>query len=117
MEEQEEVTTLGATMRLGTWEAKVQEGSLAHRLYGSTRISERHRHRYEFNNKYRAQMEAAGFCISGTSPDGTLVEIIEVKGHPFYIASQFHPEFLSKPNQPHPLFQGFINAALNRPKR
>jgi CTP synthase len=117
MEEQEEVKELGATMRLGTWEAKLQEGSLAHRLYGSAKISERHRHRYEFNNKYREQMEAAGFCISGTSPDGALVEIIEVKGHPFYIASQFHPEFLSKPNQPHPLFQGFLHAALQRVKR
>ncbi len=117
MEEQEGVTALGASMRLGTWEAKVQEGSLAHRLYGSSLISERHRHRYEFNNKYRAQLEGAGFIISATSPDGSLVEIIEVKGHPFYIASQFHPEFLSKPNHPHPLFQGFINAALNRQKR
>jgi CTP synthase len=117
MEEQEGVQELGATMRLGTWEAKVLPGSLAHRLYGSALISERHRHRYEFNNKYRGQMEAAGFCISGTSPDGSLVEIIEVKGHAFYIASQFHPEFLSKPNQPHPLFSGFITAAMQRAKR
>ena len=68
--------------------------------------------KYEFNNKYRAQMEAAGFCVSGTSPDGALVEMIEVKGHPFYIASQFHPEFLSKPTRPHPLFEGFIRASL-----
>ena len=117
MEEQEEVVDLGATMRLGTWETKILPGSLAHRVYGGTEISERHRHRYEFNNKYRAQMEAAGFCISGTSPDGKLVEMIEVKGHPYYIASQFHPEFLSKPNAPHPLFAGFIKAAMQTPRR
>ncbi len=117
MEEQEEVVDLGATMRLGTWETKILPGSLGHRLYGGTEISERHRHRYEFNNKYREQMEAAGFCISGTSPDGNLVEMIEVKGHPYYIASQFHPEFLSKPNAPHPLFAGFILAAMQTPRR
>jgi len=117
MEEQEEVVDLGATMRLGTWATKILPGSLAHRVYGGTEISERHRHRYEFNNKYREQMEAAGFCISGTSPDGGLVEMIEVRGHPYYIASQFHPEFLSKPNAPHPLFNGFIRAALQQVKR
>ncbi len=112
MEEQENVVDLGATMRLGTWHTRILPGSLGHRLYGGTEISERHRHRYEFNNRYRQQMEAAGFCISGTSPDGSLVEMIEVTGHPFFIASQFHPEFLSKPNAPHPLFAGFIQAAL-----
>jgi CTP synthase len=117
MEEQEGVVELGATMRLGTWETKILPGSLAHRVYGATEISERHRHRYEFNNKYRGQMESAGFCISGTSPDGNLVEMIEVKGHPYYIASQFHPEFLSKPNAPHPLFAGFIEAAMQTPRR
>jgi CTP synthase len=112
MEEQEGVTELGASMRLGTWKTKILPGSLAEKVYGTLEISERHRHRYEFNNKYRAQMEAAGFCVSGTSPDGELVEMIEVKGHPFYIASQFHPEFLSKPTRPHPLFEGFIRASL-----
>jgi CTP synthase len=112
MEEQEGVTELGASMRLGTWKTKILPGSLAEKVYGTLEISERHRHRYEFNNKYRAQMEAAGFCVSGTSPDGALVEMIEVKGHPFYIASQFHPEFLSKPTRPHPLFEGFIRASL-----
>ena len=117
MEEQAEVVDLGATMRLGTWATKILPGSLAHRVYGGTEIHERHRHRYEFNNKYRAQMEAAGFCISGTSPDGALVEMIEVPGHPYYIASQFHPEFLSKPNAPHPLFAGFIAAALQKVRR
>ncbi len=117
MDEQEGVVDLGATMRLGTWETKILPGSLAHRLYGSTEISERHRHRYEFNNRYRTQLEEAGLTISGTSPDGGLVEMVEVKGHPFYIASQFHPEFLSKPNLPHPLFAGFIQAAMRTPRR
>ena len=114
MEEQQEVVELGASMRLGTWKTTIRPGTLAERLYGRLEISERHRHRYEFNNRYRAQMEAAGFCISGTSPDGSLVEMIEVTGHPFYIASQFHPEFLSKPTRPHPLFAGFIRAALEQ---
>jgi CTP synthase len=118
MEEQEEVVEMGASMRLGTWQTRILEDSLGHQLYnGSTKTGERHRHRYEFNNRYRKQMEAAGFIISGTSPDGGLVEMIEVKGHPFFIASQFHPEFLSKPNMPHPLFSGFIQAALRTPRR
>jgi CTP synthase len=103
-------------MRLGTWKATLKPGSLAHRLYGADEISERHRHRYEFNNDYRERLEAAGLSISGTSPDGKLVEIVEVPGHPFFIASQFHPEFLSKPNHPHPLFAGFIEAALTMKK-
>jgi CTP synthase len=94
----------------------LKPGSLAHRLYGADEISERHRHRYEFNNDYRERLEAAGLSISGTSPDGKLVEIVEVPGHPFFIASQFHPEFLSKPNHPHPLFAGFIEAALTKKK-
>ena len=116
MEEQKDVVALGASMRLGTWKACLKPGSLAHRLYGSAEISERHRHRYEFNNDYRERLEAAGLSISGTSPDGKLVEIVEVPDHPFFIASQFHPEFLSKPNHPHPLFAGFIEAALKLKK-
>ncbi len=116
MDEQKDVVALGASMRLGTWKATLKSGSLAHRLYGADEISERHRHRYEFNNDYRERLEAAGLSISGTSPDGELVEIVEVPGHPFFIASQFHPEFLSKPNHPHPLFAGFIEAALNMKK-
>jgi CTP synthase len=80
-------------------------------LYGSFVIHERHRHRYEFNNAYREKFEKAGFVFSGLSPDGKLVEVIELPGHPFFIASQFHPEFQSKPHQPHPLFKGFIAAA------
>jgi CTP synthase len=112
MEEQEGVREMGASMRLGTWKTKVRPGSLAEKVYGRQEISERHRHRYEFNNSYRERMEAAGFVISGTSPDGELVEMVEVRGHPFYIASQFHPEFLSKPTKPHPLFDAFIRASL-----
>ncbi|MFZ9964122.1 MAG: CTP synthase [Terrimicrobiaceae bacterium] len=112
MDEQVDVTEKGASMRLGTWETIIAEGTLAHQVYGKTHASERHRHRYEFNQKYRAQMEAAGFVISGTSPDGTLVELIELKNHPWFLACQFHPEFQSKPNHPHPLFKGFIAASL-----
>ncbi|RYD30831.1 MAG: CTP synthase, partial [Verrucomicrobiaceae bacterium] len=116
MEEQKEVTEFGGSMRLGTWKTIIKPGSLAHRLYGSAEISERHRHRYEFNNDYRDRLQQAGLVISGTSPDDSLVEMIEVPDHPFFIASQFHPEFLSKPNHPHPLFSGFIEAALKQKK-
>jgi CTP synthase len=89
-------------------------GSLANRLYGAFIINERHRHRYEFNNDYHDAFVKAGFSFSGTSPDGKLVEVIELPHHPFFIACQFHPEFQSKPDQPHPLFKGFIAAALTR---
>ncbi|MEN9468737.1 MAG: synthase [Verrucomicrobiota bacterium] len=112
MEEQLDVTDKGASMRLGTWETKIREGTLAYQVYGKNHASERHRHRYEFNQKYREQMEAAGFVISGTSPDGTLVELIELKNHPWFLACQYHPEFQSKPNHPHPLFKAFIAASL-----
>ena len=98
-------------MRLGAQVCALAPGSKAAELYGAEEISERHRHRYEFNNDYRDQFEEAGFVFSGTSPDGGLVELIELKDHPFYMASQFHPEFLSKPVLPHPLFAGFIKAA------
>ena len=112
LEEQHDVKVKGASMRLGVWPTKVLPGTLAEKVYGKPEIQERHRHRYEFNNDYREQMTAKGFVISGTSPDGSLVEIIEVKDHPWFLASQFHPEFLSKPNAPHPLFKGFIGACL-----
>ena len=98
-------------MRLGSQSCQIVLGTKAAELYGSFVINERHRHRYEFNNAYREKYEKAGFVFSGNSPDGKLVEIIELKDHPFYIASQFHPEFLSKPHQPHPLFKGFIAAS------
>ena len=112
MEEQRDVTDKGASMRLGTWDTKIREGTLAHHVYGRSEAAERHRHRYEFNQHYREQMESAGFVIAGTSPDGTLVELIELKNHPWFLACQYHPEFQSKPNHPHPLFKGFIAASL-----
>ena len=112
LEEQKDVTEKGASMRLGSWTTKIVEGTRAHAIYGKAEIRERHRHRYEFNMKYRESMEAKGFVISGTSPDGTLVEVIELRNHPYFVACQFHPEFQSKPNKPHPLFKGFVTACL-----
>ncbi|BAD80330.1 CTP synthase [Synechococcus elongatus PCC 6311] len=110
--EQQDVVDLGGTMRLGLCPCKIQSGSLAQRLYGEDIIYERHRHRYEFNNAYRSLFLESGYCVSGTSPDSRLVEIVERPDHPFFIACQFHPEFVSRPNHPHPLFQGLIKAAL-----
>jgi len=110
LDAQRNVAKKGGTMRLGAQPCQLKVGSKAAQLYGSFVIHERHRHRYEFNNTYRAQFEEAGFLLCGTSPDSKLVELIELKDHPFFIASQFHPEFQSKPNQPHPLFKGFIAA-------
>ncbi|MEO5339902.1 MAG: CTP synthase [Magnetococcus sp. MYC-9] len=102
----------GGTMRLGAYPCHLQPGSLAARVYGTTTISERHRHRYEFNNTYRTALAEAGMVFSGSSPDGALVEIIELADHPFFIACQFHPEFKSRPRKPHPLFAAFVGAAL-----
>ena len=112
MDAQKEVTKKGGTMRLGAQPCILKSGSLAEELYQSNEILERHRHRYEFNNNYREQFEGAGMVFSGTSPDGKLVEIIEIPHHPFMIACQYHPEFKSKPNAAHPLFSGFISACL-----
>lgn len=109
--EQKNVEDMGGTMRLGLYACNVVKGSLAHQAYQLEVIEERHRHRYEFNNDYREQMERAGLLFSGTSPDGRLVEIIEVKDHPWFVATQFHPEFTSRPNRPQPLFREFIRAA------
>ena len=117
LEEQKEVVDKGASMRLGTWEAKLREGSRARDLYGSDSVNERHRHRYEFNDSYKEQLEGAGLLVSGTSPDGSLAEIVEIPDHPFFLAVQFHPEFQSKPQSPHPLFQGFVEAALGHRER
>jgi CTP synthase len=114
LDEQRKITKKGGTMRLGAQPCQLAPGSRAEQLYGGSLVHERHRHRYEFNNAYREQFEAAGFVFSGTSPDGKLVELIELKDHPFFVASQFHPEFQSKPHQPHPLFRGFIAAAHAR---
>lgn len=112
--EQEDVIDLGGTMRLGTYPCRLKADTLAFSLYQKEVIYERHRHRYEFNNTYRHLLLETGYEISGTSPDGRLVEIIEMPDHRFFIATQFHPEFRSRPNQPHPLFLGFIQAALKQ---
>ena len=114
MPEQEGVTQLGGTMRLGAYPCVLKRGSLAHRLYGSDKISERHRHRYEVNNEMREQLVAAGLTFSGISPDGRIVEMIEWSDHPYYIGTQGHPEFKSRPNRAHPLFAGLVMAAVNR---
>jgi CTP synthase len=111
LDDQKRVTKKGGTMRLGAQACQLVMNTKVAQLYGSFVIHERHRHRYEFNNAYREKFEKAGFVFSGLSPDGKLVEVIELPGHPFFIASQFHPEFQSKPHQPHPLFKGFIAAA------
>jgi len=112
LEEQRGVRTKGASMRLGTWPTKIAHGTLAENIYDQADVLERHRHRYEFNMKYRDRMTEKGFTISGTSPDGTLAELIELRDHPYFLACQYHPEFQSKPNKPHPLFKGFIQACL-----
>ena len=112
--EQQDVVDLGGTMRLGVYPCRLTAGTLGQQLYGEEVVYERHRHRYEFNNAYRTAFVEAGYQISGTSPDGRLVELIELKGHPFFTACQFHPEFLSRPGRPHPLFQGLIEAAQQR---
>jgi len=112
--EQQDVVDLGGTMRLGVYPCRLAPGTLGQRLYGDEVVYERHRHRYEFNNAYRTPFQQAGYRISGTSPDGRLVELIELEGHPFFTACQYHPEFLSRPGKPHPLFRGLIAAAQLR---
>ena len=112
MPEQEDVVDLGGTMRLGLWPCRIEPNTLASRLYNKEVIYERHRHRYEFNNAYRNLFLETGFMVSGTSPDGRLVEIVELPSHPYFIACQFHPEFQSRPSTPHPMFCGLIEAAL-----
>jgi CTP synthase len=110
--EQKDVEDLGGTLRLGLQPCKLVHGTKAYEAYGQELVYERHRHRYEFNNEYREQFEAAGFIFSGTSPDGRLIEVIEIPDHKFFVASQFHPEFISRPQRPQPLFREFIKAAL-----
>ena len=111
------IDELGGTMRLGAWECRLESDSIAARAYGETEISERHRHRYEFNREYEALLTGAGLRLTGSTPDGTYVEIIEIPGHPFFLGCQFHPEFKSKPLEPHPLFREFIKASYeNRQK-
>jgi CTP synthase len=114
LDEQKEITEKGGTMRLGAQPTRLESGSLAAECYGKTNISERHRHRYEFNNVYRQQFAAHGMRFSGASPDGSLVEVIELPEHPWFLAVQYHPEFKSKPTSPQPLFAGFVGAAVER---
>jgi len=113
MEEQKKITMKGGTMRLGSYDCKLKKGSKAHHAYGETLIQERHRHRYEFNNKYLEDMEAAGMKAAGVNPDSGLVEIVELKDHPWFIGVQYHPELRSTVLNPHPLFVKFVGAALN----
>jgi CTP synthase len=117
MEGQRGVTHKGASMRLGAWDCQLTAGSLAAQVYGAERISERHRHRFEVNNAYRDQLQAAGLQLSGLSPDGKLVEMCELPGHPWFLACQFHPEYKSRPLQPHPMFAAFVQAALAHQER
>lgn len=114
LEEQKNISHKGGTMRLGAQPCHLLEGSRAHAAYGAVEISERHRHRYEFNSSYRNEFVSAGMQISGTSPDGTLAEIVEVTDHPWFVAVQYHPEFKSKPHLPHPLFLSFVEASLRQ---
>ncbi len=109
---QSDETDKGGTLRLGAYPCKIVPGTQMHRVYGKLDISERHRHRYEFNNRFRAELEAAGLTVSGTSPDDYIVETVEIEGNDFHIGVQYHPEFKSRPNKPHPLFLGLIEAAL-----
>jgi CTP synthase len=114
LDEQFSITDLGGTMRLGSYPTKLLEGSKAHQAYGTTLVHERHRHRYEFNNQYRQQFAANGLHVTGTSPGGELVEVVELRDHPWFVAVQCHPEFKSKPTRAHPLFRGFVEASLKK---
>src|SRR5690606_29449084 len=116
MEKQKSITHMGGTMRLGAWKCQLKEGSLARKIYGSEMIFERHRHRYEYNNKYKDQIEAAGLEATGFNPETGLVEIIEIPSHPWFIGVQYHPEYKSTVASPHPLFVAFVKAALEHNK-
>ena len=111
MESQKNITKKGGTMRLGAYPCILDKNSNSYKLYKNIEINERHRHRYEFNNEYRDRIKNAGMTIIGTSPDNLLVEMIEIKDHPYFVGSQFHPEFKSRPDRPAPLFVGLIKAA------
>ena len=112
MPDQRGIKDKGATMRLGAYPCTIKPDSLAAQIYGTTKISERHRHRYEVNNEYREQLEQGGLVLCGVSPDERLVEMVELPGHPHFVGCQFHPEFKSKPHLPHPLFTSFVRAAV-----
>jgi CTP synthase len=113
MPDQVGIVGSGGTMRLGTYPCKITQGTLLHRLYGTEEISERHRHRFEFNNDYREILTSKGLVLCGTSPDGNLIEAVELPNHRFFVGVQFHPEFRSRPNRPHPLFVGLLRAATD----
>lgn len=116
MDSQKGIENLGGTLRLGNYDCLLEPDSKVHKLYGEDKIVERHRHRYEFNNKFRSDLRRAGVQFVGINEDLDLVEIIELKDHPYYVACQFHPEFKSRPNRPHPLFVGFVKAAFEKSK-
>ncbi len=115
--EQKQVTEKGASMRLGAYPCLLEKDSFACAAYGEAQISERHRHRYEFNNEFKKVMVEKGLRITGISPDGRLAEMVEIGGHPWFLGCQFHPEFKSRPTKPHPLFTHFIRAALSGKKK
>jgi CTP synthase len=117
MHDQRSITDMGGTMRLGLYPCVLKKGTKAANTYGEAQIDERHRHRFEFNNAYREEFEKAGMVFSGISPDGNLIEIAELADHPYMVGSQFHPEFLSRPMRPHPLFMGLVKAAKERSER
>ncbi|AEM71398.1 CTP synthase [Allomuricauda ruestringensis DSM 13258] len=117
MEEQKSITDMGGTMRLGSWDCHLKEGSLVEKVYGSSDIEERHRHRYEFNNKYKEQMEEAGLVASGFNPRTGLVEVVEIPSHPWFVGVQYHPEYKSTVASPHPLFVGFVKAVLTQKQK
>jgi len=112
MDEQKKIVNKGGTMRLGSYPCKLKKGSRAAEAYHSTTIHERHRHRFEFNNGYREKLEESGLVLSGLSPDGALVEVVERLNHPWFVAVQYHPEFKSRPLEPHPLFASFVEASF-----
>ena len=116
MEAQKTITDKGGTMRLGAWKCDIEEGTLAHEIYGTTQIEERHRHRYEYNNDYKKALESAGLVSSGINPDTGLVEIVEIKNHPFFIGVQYHPEYKSTVANPHPIFVSFVAAMVKNKK-
>ena len=116
MPDKSNLTDIGGTLRLGSYPCKLVPGSKVHELYGEELVYERHRHRYEVNNDYRSEYEENGLMLVGKSPDDRIVEMIELKDHPFFVATQAHPEFKSRPNRPHPLFRGFIEAAYKEKK-
>jgi len=113
MKDQKDVSNKGGTMRLGAYPCRIKKDTLSHKIYGKTNISERHRHRYEFNNKYLKDFEDKGLIATGINPENNLVEMVELPGHPFYLGVQFHPELKSTVMNPHPIFVNFVSAALS----